>query len=89
MVLNKITANCPNMHAQVDMAQIREVLNNTPGIGRVNLDLANHSMVIFSANQDRGRNVLLQLSHAGFPLVDYRIEELQDHPKERVVSSHS
>jgi hypothetical protein len=75
------------MKAQVDQVQIREVLGTSPGFNRVDFNFPEHSLVIYTANQDGGRDVIHKLSHAGYPAEDYTVEELPDHA-ERTHPAH-
>jgi hypothetical protein len=88
VVIYKITANCPSIKNQVDLTQIRETLNDSPGFSSVDFNLEEHTLVIFSANQDEGRDVLHKLSHAGYPAVQYDIEALPDHVENSEASPH-
>ncbi len=83
MTIFKITALCPDMKAQVDQVQIKEVLSDSPGFNKVEFNLADHRLVIFTANQDGGRDTIHKLSHAGYPAAEYEVEELSAHATER------
>ncbi len=87
MHIYKITAVCPDMKAQVDQVQIKEALNDSPGFNRVDFDFGEHTLVIYSANQDGGRDVIHKLSHAGYPAADYTVEVLPDRAERTGASS--
>lgn len=86
MTIFQIKAHCPDMKAQVDLQQIREVLNDSPGFNMVDFSLETHSLVLTTANQDGGRDIIHKLSHAGFPPSDYEVLALPDHAERKDTS---
>jgi hypothetical protein len=79
----KIIAHCPDIKAQVDIQQIREVLNDSPGFSQVEFNFLEQKVVIFTANQDGGRDIIHKLSHSGFPAQEYEVEALPANASER------
>jgi hypothetical protein len=75
-----LVLRCPDVKSQADAIQIKEVLSSSPGFNKVDIDVATHTLTLSTANQDAGRDILLRLSHAGFPAED---PELALTPHER------
>ena len=66
----RLELHCPDVKTQADAMQLKSVLNSSPGLNTVDVDLPTHTLVITTANQDAGRDVVQRLSHAGFPPED-------------------
>ena len=61
---------CPNLDSQIGAIQIRETLDNAPGILEVNVSLPNRTVTAVLADLDGEVTVRRHLSNAGYPPED-------------------
>lgn len=67
MELYAHTYRCPDVVSQEDALIIRETLQNAPGIEEVEVDHADHSVYVRTANQEGLQEIVAMLTTAGYP----------------------
>ncbi len=86
MDIFRLELHVPDMKTQVDAQQVREALHSSPGFDLAEIDIPTHMVIVKTANQDAGKDVIFRLSHAGFPPDDTERVTYAEHeraPKER------
>jgi len=61
---------CPAIQFQLDGLMIQENLAGAPGINTVNVNLETKHVVVTTANQDGGTDIIQRLTAAGYPVVE-------------------
>ncbi len=66
---------CPNIHFRVDEMMIQASLAKSPGLSTLSVDWERRRVIVATANQDGGLDIMDRLCHAGFPVERATAEE--------------